>query len=48
MVVCQHHCAGNHRIIHVPIIVRIVAQNNQAVGEFAGDIGLIPTTINYN
>src|SRR5262247_155695 len=44
VVVRQHHCTGNHCIIYIAVVVRIIVQHNQTVGELAGDIGIVSAT----
>ncbi len=44
-VVSQHHPAGNHGVVDVAVVVWIVIQDDQPVGELAGDIGIVSATL---
>ena len=44
MVVGKDHPTGNDGILDIPVIVRIVIQDDQTVGKLTGDIGVVAAT----
>ena len=45
IVIRQHHRTCNDRIVRVAVVVRIIVQHNQPVGELAGDIGIVSSAL---